>query len=262
MTVKKDIRRDTSKITETKDGFRHVRVFDVDALGSNSERLLLDALEQGDIPKIGDPHPFINGIFCLDRESKQPPGTKSARVTCTYGVEDAAAVGAGAVGGRGLVEFFADVVTETVTTDINGDMLITIWTGVLQASSLSTPQEFLLAARRHRVEVDRPTIGVRLRRKESQLSTERILAIVGSVNASTWSGSRPKTWLCRSVDSSENTDGSHQVSYTFTYKPDTWQVLLTTRIENEIPLDVVEGNGIALYDVYPLFDFNSVGIGF
>jgi len=85
---------------------------------------------------------------------------------------------------------------------------------------------------------------------------------VGSVNSRSWSGYPVKTWLCTGVSSSLTTGGRHLVVYEFQYHPKTWRYEAAIKYGSGIPTRASEGNGIRYFDVYPLENFNTIGVSF
>jgi len=84
-TVQLDI-IDGSGLTETRDGYEAVRVAQVTGIDATTDGAALwAALDAGGMPKRGDEHPTIPGIF-VDTRSASTEGSDSAvvRVTLTY----------------------------------------------------------------------------------------------------------------------------------------------------------------------------------
>ena len=265
MRVKENV-RSGEILTETATGSDHTRIFDVDDIGATGAAFLPAATSSGDIPQVGQAHPVLRDVVVVDRQAR-PNGAKGARVTVRYGLDPVLASNSGG-SASGAVEYFASVIQEEVVTDINGNKLVTAFTGVfpsltlssfLNAGTTSAETTIQYAKRRHRVVVDKPTVGVRVTRTERSLPKDLIFNMVGSVNSGAWSGFPARTWLCTSIDTRGAT-GGHEVTFSFSYKKNSWRAVLTSRIDGAIPNDVTSGNGIESFDVYPLANFNATGL--
>ncbi len=247
-------------LVRSEDGIRHTRVFLVEGLQGNGPARLKNALETSGIPLDREPHPAIAGIRAIDTRVELVNRDPSvAKVTVTYGVP--AGGSSGEEGGTGLVEFSTETLSEEVTNDINGRAIETKY--LSGAASVTT--------QRHTVEVQRPAPVVTLRRVESTLPRANQIRFTGTVNSAPWSGFRAGTWFCRGINATENDQGKYDVSYVFIYSED-WRVEVKYQTGGFVPSDVpvvidsttgvLIRNGVSLWPVYRLEDFNIIGVRF
>lgn len=242
------------------DGIQHTRVFLVEGVQGNGPARLKNALETSGIPVDREPHPVIAGIRAIDTRVElvnRDPST--AKITVTYGVPSGGTNGE--EGGTGLVEFSSETTSEEVTEDINGRPIETEYiTGI---ASITT--------QRHTVEVQRPAPVVTLKRIERTLPRANMIRFTGAVNSAAWSGFRAGTWLCRGINANENDRGTYDVSYVFLYSDD-WRAEVKYQNGGFVPTDVPVvfdkstgifiRNGVSLWPVYKLEDFNALGVRF
>lgn len=260
------------RLIDGRNGIELERVFLVEGVTGAGAGKFANAARASGIPKRGERHPDDGRLFVLDVEVTPTNKDPSIfRVSCRYGDERASGSTPGANTRAGAPEFFADVITEETTEDIFGNKLVTAYTGHLpeltqatnaQGDTVSIPEQTIsLVTRSHRVQLDKPTVGVRLTRLEDAIPRALIFDMVGAVNQTTWAGFPSRTWLCRGANVRQTAEGFEAV-YTFGYNPRTWRATLTTQVGADIPDDVVDGNGVQTFDVYPLYDFAASGLGF
>ena len=245
MAVKPAIRSGET-LTETEGGWQSTRVFDVTGLSGNAAAQLYRAAIRNAVPQIGETHPSVPGIVVTRRQAT-PLGADGVRVTCTYGQPSGDTPGQPAE-----VSLSADVIQDDTITDVNGDTIQTNYA----TASISAVQ------RVHRVDFERPSTTVAFRRLLSGVPKNQARDFVGKVNSREWSGFPAKTWLCRSISSSQDAPDRHRVTYEFTYKADTWQAEVSTDVDGLIPVDAEIGNGILRVDIYGGADFNALDVSF
>jgi len=168
-----------------------------------------------------------------------------------YGVKTAAE--SEAEEGGGSITFTADTVTEKTTTDIRGRKLRTEYYNLAS---------FGITRINHEADVDRPLWTVQIKKELKFLPRNFALTYTGAVNSRQWSGFPARTWLCRNIGASEKAGGRYDVEWLFSYNPKTWRLFTNTKIDGLIPADVRTGNGTEVWDVYPLKDFNAMGVSF
>lgn len=90
---------------------------------------------------------------------------------------------------------------------------------------------------------------------------------VGTVNSGPWSldlYAGVGTWLCTGiVGRSPDAGITYTVTYTFQYRADTWTttVAYISPDTGRPPSDLVDGTGINAYQLYPIMNFNGLGLG-
>jgi hypothetical protein len=82
-------------------------------------------------------------------------------------------------------------------------------------------------------------------------------AYAGKVNSGTFLSEPADRWLC-SIDSSQESDNSHRVRYTFTLNTSGWQALITHTTNGIIPTDTSSANGIRTAQVYRRVNFGAL----
>jgi len=233
------------------------------AKGPATERARL-AFETPGLPRYGDAHPSIAGLRVVDI-NLEAVDTEQWEATITYRVPDpnelATMEPAGTVIDR---EWFSTTITEEIVQDINGGRLyhwyagnpltpLIIGSGIKWARSAS-PQ---FVWKNESAEVQRPSVGARVV-ITSAASLKAFIALGGTINGGWWSGYPPRTWLIGGVQSRwERTRWVN--TWELLYNPDTWRFRSVVEYFGAPPDDAIEGNGIALFDVYRDENFNRLG---
>ena len=156
-------------------------------------------------------------------------------------------------GNNGSVTFTADTVTEKVTEDIRGRPLKTEYYNL---------RTFGITRLTHEADVDKPLWTVTIRKTLNRLPKTEAQVFIATVNSRGWSGFRAKTWLCRNIQSTQRPDGKFDTDFVFSYNPNTWRLIVNTKVDGLIPADVRNGNGRKRFDVYKLQDFNRLRVRF
>ena len=213
----------------------------------------VDPVSNARIPRYGDPHPAVAGLYAIEIDAVPVSESRSAaRVTVHYATPTVSAVSAavgiriGSATGHKMVATLPDGSLITVGyTDPAGDAL----------------QNHL------KVPVLSPNMILEITRQESASPLKLSAKYRRTVNASAWQGGSAKTWLCRGIDATgQGGAARYEVRYTFEYDPDTWarQEYFIDRFTGKIPDDVKispnNDKGVATILPYATRDFSALGL--
>jgi hypothetical protein len=259
VAVKLDLITD-SGIEITADGPVVNRVGIVSVIESASDRWSWDAVQAPGVPRYGDPHPNVPGVY-VQSVSARPEGKDKARVLITYRtsrnvsdeVPDDEAEPRISVGSTFVTEitqvdkdgFALNVSIDVTDIDENGNEVTTTETRIQQT------------------EVQRPHGVLSLTRRELRDPLEKSLEFTGKVNRYTFRGQAPRTWLCLPIEG-ESVDGgaTFLVRYEFQFNPLTWDKRLvyfdpeTGAIHEQV--DFQTGNGTRTFQVLDDIDFSRL----
>lgn len=249
----------------SRDGNSARRVFQVSELtGAASHRMYL-ATQASGIPRVGDAHPALTTLRCSDVTARPTSDPAWATVDAIYSIPSGIAGGADGLGSI-TTSLQSDLITQETTFDANGQTIVTAYTFVtsggteIVAGTIRPAAATVSTIRRvHRVEVQRPTFSISFERVENVLPLSVARTYSGTVNAGTFQGETSAKWLCN-VEATQAGGGLFRVRYLFTLNRDTWRARVTHSSGGEIPDDVTTANGVATYDVYPLRNFNGLGL--
>ncbi len=253
MAVKVNI-REGDDLVETPSGFSHQRVFDVSGLTEIGPARLFAAMQQGEIPVRGQPHPTIPGIQVLEKQARPLSGSQVIRIRVLYGVPDEEE-DVTSEDSAGRVEFGSSTISEQTIQDIRGERMLIRYSGTALSPGA------ILQTQVAQAEILRPRVRISVTRVQDQpLALDRAVEFTGKVNSTRWSGRAAKTFLCRSVNSQEVNRGVRfSVTYEFIYAPETWKFRPGIKIGGLLPDDAAIGNGIGDFDVFETADFNRLG---
>lgn len=246
-----------NSLTRTSSGFSSERSFLVDNVPGTPEARLYNAVSTAGIPQINDPHPVLPDVIVTNVSAKPTTDPSQIIVTVSYSIpevdEESIIEAEEDVPGSYSLTLASNTAVELTWFDINGNLLEATWGGGWKRTYKS-------------VEVQRPQLTAIFNRIQLEPPSASQLLFIGKVNAVTWSGYPPKTWLCTAVNSEQVKSGKHNVEYIFVYKYDNWRVEIYSNLTGEeiaeIPYDRDSGNGYAKYDVYPSANFNNLGLSF
>lgn len=264
MTVKLDKVQD-AQVRQDYQGVEATRRARITGIQGTPNRRQRAALEAAGLPRYGDPHPAWPELRLVEI-NLAPVDVSQWDATLIYRhpspEEKREFKPLGSVVDR---SWFATTVTEEVNFDIRGGTLWHYYTGFPIQPKLINGR-FVgfgptaarqLAIKNDRATVQKPSVGVRITITEAE-SIQRRLEYIGTINAAPWAGYPAKTWMLGGVDSRKDT-GRWQNIYTVYYNRDTWRFKSTVDWAGTVPSDVTEGNGIALFDVYPESNWALLG---
>jgi hypothetical protein len=223
-----------------------------------AEAKIYNALQAAGVPAYGEPHPVIPDIQVIDRQASAITGDPDkVKIRISYGVpteEDETEEEAAA----GNISLTTSLTTEFEFRDINDELMEVSFVGTSEFG-------FTISTQYGSADVQRPQLTITFDRTEAELPKATIKDYLGTVNSVAWSGFPAKTWLCSAINARED-KGEFKVSYTFVYNEKTWMLEILagiSELEAELnPIDPETNNGYAIYDVYQLRDFNTLGLSF
>lgn len=242
-------------LRKTSAGYGVDRIFIVSDVAGNAEARLYNATIKSGVPQFGDPHPVIPEIQVTDiQAAPESNDSASVKVRVTYSIptEDDNESSEGDLA-SGVPVISSGLQPEETPLDIHGDFIRVRYVH----GSITTTYKS--------INVQRPQMRVTLTRVETNIPKLAIAEYLGSINSVAWSGFKPKTWLCASINVNQDQKG-WRVEYSFTYREDNWQAIVSVNIPANIiedyPPDKQTGNGFGRFDVYPAKDFNLLGLKF
>ncbi|HWE93892.1 MAG TPA: hypothetical protein VG269_08020 [Tepidisphaeraceae bacterium] len=240
----------------TKSGGSLLRLFDVAGLTPGKDTLAaaasaVDASSGARIPRYGEPHPVVSGLYAIDIDAEPARGSRTAaRVKVLYGSPELASV-PGAVKitivsatGRKLVNRLPD-----------GSLIVVKYTD----PAGNALQDFL------QIPVLSPNMVLEFTRQESASPLKLSAKYRRTVNASPWQGGEAKTWLCRSIDAaSQGGLTRYEVRYAFEYDPDGWERYeyfvdrYTGKVPDDVAISANNDKGVAKILPYGKADFSQL----
>jgi len=270
MTIHKDL-IESGRLLRTPNGYRIEIQAIVTGIGGSPDARRYNAASASGLPAYGTSHPVVPGIFLLEQYVEDlPASTNQFKVRMVYRTpEDGDLAGvAGERYGKASIVLDAGTADEEVDEDIHGERLFTVFSGlytyqlyVTGSKELTEWQDYVSAAWNYpTVNVSMPQLVLRVNRWERDNPEAAAKELTGAVNSATWRGYQAKTLLCTAINSSSNAKGGYNVSYTMRYNPKTWRfkdhiTLVGTKLR-----EASIGNGITIWDLYPLYDLNRLQV--
>jgi len=241
------------------DGYTTERTFLVEGVGGTPESRLYNAMTTSGVPQINDPHPILPDVRVTKLNASANSSGSQISVTVIYSIPKADetatdATSTGAIS-SGSVTLSTTLANDQTWFDIDGNFI--------KVSYLSG---FGIATQYKEADVQRPRQTVTFKRTESVIPKSVIANYLGKINSVPWSGFPAKTWLCSRVDATQDQEGKFEVSYGFSYDPNTWRLEVIANLTDDdisaaIP-DKDTQNAYATFDVYDSIDFNALGLSF
>jgi|SRR5947209_14581364 len=235
-----------------------LRIFDVGGLVPGRDTLAqaasaIDSASGARIPRYGDPHPAVAGLYANQIDAEPIRGSQTAaRVTVRYGPPEVAAI-PGAVSIR-------------ITGAQNRKLLARNPDGSLIVVKYTDPAGNLLQDR-VQIPILSPNTVLEFTRQEPASPLTKSAQYRRTLNSNAWQSGAAKTWLCRAIDGrSLASRATYEVRYLFEYDPDGWERIeyFVDRYTGKIPDDVQfsDGNdkGIAKIQPYALRDYAQLGL--
>ena len=236
-----------------------LRLFEVTGLTPGRDTLAQAALAQDQttgtrIPRYGEPHPGVAGLFVVNVEADPVKNSRTAaRVKVRYASPEVQSVPNAvrvAITGTGR--------SKLVSRDPNsGSPLLVKYTD----PSGNVLQEFL------QVPALSPNTVLEFTRQEPKSPLKLSTQFRRTVNSSPWQGGDARTWLCRAIDATSLSNLTrYEVKYVFEYDPDGWELLeywsdpFTGKIPDDVQLAVGNDRGIAKVLPYATADFSQLGL--
>ena len=231
--------------------------------GGSGDTKLLNVLNS--LPPDGAPHESIGGIFFLEAAIESEARDPNIFVVDTTWAEKPPGTrideGIGEGGANQTISFVTDTFSEATIRDRNGELMVIQFVEPELGGA-----GFGLSITRQVVnfEIQRPTSSVRITRTEDPALAKRFIqqGKVGNINSVPWSGFPSKTWLFRGTNSEQQSGQDARTTYLFTHNPGTWRAEGRFSKSGRVPENATIENGIAFFDVYQEFDFNTLGVTF
>jgi len=215
-----------STVSRSLDGYVATRVATLSGVGGNADEKQYNAINDNEIPNVGDAHPNIPGIT-LARKSAVALGEGIFRVTMEY-TDPNRSGGAGA-GSPAQVTIGTTVQEQLVTTDASGEPLVVEYKDNVEITELiqlsATPGDtsvgFRLKERVRRItgqaQVFRPLTTIVFRRRTTNKPLLESMTYVGTTNERDFvvSGDAAQ-WLCTRIDGT-SPDGGQTFDTTYEF---------------------------------------------
>jgi len=240
-----------SRITETDNGFRIERTAIVTGVTGNADTRLINAMNDAQMPSIGDAHPQDSTID-LREKSGRVIDPETVAVTLVYYREDGSETGSSNATSRAS----ATTSIEETKFDSSGNPLVTQY--VHSAGSVQVDRENFTA------EVERPRVTFDFEYKSATFPQTDINTYLGKINSVIWNGYAVETILCTAVNVDQTGD-DYRVRFSFAYNPDTWAFKARTQYTpsgahpTNPDSDLNLTTGERPFDVYSTVDFTPLG---
>jgi hypothetical protein len=247
-----------NQATETAQGRELVRVIQLSGITGNPEARIVNALEHPAVPPVGEPHPADPTLRVFSARA-QADGASTAKVFVTYKRPNAIQKEPDDNG-----PVIMQVGSTTRTEDTNLDAL---GLNPLELSFTYPDDHPTKGGRTEKVspllQKQVPQSVLNLQRHESENPLQKSLVFVGKVNSETFFFGSPRKWLCTRIEGrSDNGGQSYDVTYTFLFNPERWDVR-TVFIDPDtgFPPDGVRiGAGIETFEIYRQANFNDLNL--
>lgn len=224
-------------------GFTATRIFFADQIVGNPDAIQFQAIQNGQIPNTGTPHPTIP-LILVDSIDAQSVGAKQVKLTVNYKAlkrgntqPDEEAQTQITVGGS----------IQTVRTNkhivLQGgreveELIIVKYSYPigLAPDGVDQPKEVVGT-----IDKQIPLIVATLSRRESTDPAQKAFDFVGKLNSRKFIGGKPKLWLCTKIGGPSNDSGAtYQISYEFMRAEGGWNtdVAFTDAKTGLIPTDI------------------------
>ena len=242
---------DGASLTLTQQGnYQVTRVMILqDVVGASADAVLYAAVTDPLIPIRGTAHPSISGLS-VDTITATPLDTGNIQVVILYKNQTAETAPPDAQS-TGQISVGATVQSKTLTVDANNNTMWLYYT---------KPDGSFDARIVGEVEVQLPQVALKFSRREVNSPEYNAIRFVGTVNNGFWHGQPARRWLCTRIEGT-STDGLYyQTDYEFQLTLGGWDATLyyIDPATNEVPPDVIPGNGITTFQVYPSSNFGEL----
>lgn len=247
------------------DGFTATRIFFADAVEGNFDAIQFQAIENGQIPNTGDPHPTIPLIIVDNINATSAPNSRrQVKLTVNY---KAPRFGDSAPDEEAQTQITISATVQTVQTNkhiVNGvEKLI-----ILQYSyPTGEAPDGVDSVKEVVATIDKqiPLIVATLSRRESEDPAQKGFDNVGRLNSRRFIGGGKGLWLCTKIGGPSSDGGqTFQVTYEFMRKKGGWNtdVAFTDERTGKIPADI-EAQPLALLNVttQETVDFSKLDLG-
>ncbi len=254
----------SSLVSNITDGINVTRRFVVKELTGNPSAITANALKTNGIPKPGDAHPDIIGLF-VETINVNPIAAAQCEVIVNYTpfvTEDEE---------EAFLKKRISATVQSVETNLffNNQGKKEIMTTKYEYPDATTPATVKTNPdiQVGRVNKEQPSVVISIDIIETEDPFEKILEFQGKINSAFYAGGAKGTWLLANVETETNDGGETWTSqYQFQYNPETWvaTVAYVNPETNKPPVDVGIGKNkgaLVDYRIYEQIDFKKLGLG-
>ena len=246
-----------SRISRDENGNRIDRVAIVTGVTGNADQKLINALNDAQMPSIGDAHPQDSTITLRDIQG-EVIDTETVRVVLSYYQELGTATGEA----NATVRAWGASAPDQTDVDINGNRLhFYTLVGVNGTGIITNSRAFT-------AEVERPRLTLDFEYTSTAFPIDNIKTYYGKVNSIPWNGYKAKSMLCSNINATQEGSG-YRVTMSFSENADTWQfhaaikepnmnLPASDNATNPDPL-VDKFDAAKKFEVYESVDFTPLG---
>ena len=248
-----------ARFTVDRSGGTLVRLFEVTGLTPGRDTLAQaasgqDGVSGSVIPRYGDPHPAVPGLFVAQVEAEPVKNSRTAaRVIVKYSSPEF-----GSVPNVVRIAISGSSRSKLISkSPADGSLLLVKYTD----PSGNNLQEFLQFPSLS------PNTILEFTRQEPSSPLRLSTRFRRTVNASPWQGGDAKTWLCRGIDATSLGNLTrYEVKYVFEYDPDGWERIeyyvdpYTGKVPDDVQFSQTNDRGIAKVLPYAVMDFAQLGL--
>ena len=261
MAVKIDI-IDGNRGRKTYQGWELERIAVVTGLTGTPHKKLIDAANTSGVPSIGDGHPSLS--TCKLREIiPESVGKDEVKLRLIYSQYVTSTSQWQPT--FDTIECGASIGQVETNKDIDDNVM---WVQYTYPADYTKNLDYASKTHKQGGTIIRlvPESSISIVKQELFPPAEKARAFVGKVNATGWiidPNAPARTWLCSGIVG-RSTDGgvTYFVTYTFQYRPDTWDatILFTDPNDGKPPDDLVAGTGSKVYQIYEETNFNYLNL--
>lgn len=242
------------------------RVFLLENVQGNPNAIMFNAIQNGSVPKKGDPHPSIPIIRVDSVDSMPAPGSSNnVRLIINY---KALKIGESPPNEESETQITLGGTIQNAQTNKqviirNGkeveELIILKYTFPVGKSpdGVNNEKEVVPV-----IEKQVPNVVASLSRQETTNPLNKAVQFLGRLNSRRFLGTAPFTWMCTQLGGPSNDSGeTYQVAYEFQFAPDGWNtdVLFTEPDTGRIPSDVEsQRDAVQNVRVQKSADFNKL----
>lgn len=246
-----------STVEETADGISVTDVFLVTDITGDITSRASRARFVGGIPRRGDKHPSIQGLFA-DSISVRPIDVSQFKIFVSYTPE-----GDETDPNGGSFEGWTILNDKETTFDKDGNLLLTAYT---YPEGDENGRAGKIEVQSGVVTIPDASLGLRFTRRETNISLYQGLEFAGKVNRYAWNGFAPRAvlFLGRRFNTVAFTETGIEwsVSYEFQVAVHSKFITFKDPEKNEIPADLSPDTGYFYAEVIPDADFSPLGLNF
>jgi hypothetical protein len=241
-------------------GWTFTRLYKVSGLDGDGYNRVKQAVEQPEIPGLGDPHPSVNTVIVQ-------------RIDCVSNSHDVVELAVKYAAPDYTIPSKDEVVVNVGTTlsqtetnlDAFGNIMFTAYTYPDEYKETPGWENNYIP---HGALINKliPQSTLEMTRQENDSPLVLSSIYTGKINSQVFQGGNPGTWMCMNI-SGNSLDGgdTYTVTYSFQFREDNWNqdVVFISSDTGEPPIfDTPENiaSGMKTYQIYTAIDFNQLGL--